>query len=147
MDLWCWAAVSASVDDYFDPPSDWTQCDVAGELLGTNCCPKVAFCDQTAFLEDALEIVGHLRAFGPGILSFDDIRGEIQSGMPVAARIQWDGGGGHFVVISGYRVSNTGEQLVMISDSMYPSDRWLYDEFVFAYQSEGQWSHTYLLEP
>ena len=39
VEFWCWAAVAASVSRHYTPASQWTQCLVANEVLGTgHCC-------------------------------------------------------------------------------------------------------------
>ncbi|MFN0103635.1 MAG: papain-like cysteine protease family protein [Bryobacteraceae bacterium] len=146
MDLWCWAAVAAAVAEYFSPASPPTQCSIATQVKDTNCCPGARVCDEAAFLEDALTAVGHLRDDHAGFPSFERIREELRNGFPVGVRIGWFGGGGHFVVITGCRESGPGEQIVMIADPRYSESTWLYDEFVHAYHSAGECTHTYFLK-
>jgi papain like cysteine protease AvrRpt2 len=151
-DLWCWAAVSASVDHYFFPASTFTQCKVAGKVLNrANCCADPDLCNDKATLQDALDAVGRLRDTRIGPLSFEDIRREIDAFLPIGVRIGWRGGGGHFVVISGYSESPSGAQLVDVADPLFPNSTMYYDDFVSAYQtgvtSGGEWTATFLLEP
>ncbi len=150
-DLWCWAAVSASVDHYFFPASTSTQCKIAREVLGIdNCCADPDLCNDKAKLQDALEAVGRLRETLPRPLRFEEIRQEIDAFLPVCVRIGWNGGGGHFVVISGYHESPSGAQ-VDVADPLFPNSTMYYDDFVSAYQtgvtSGGEWTATFLLEP
>ena len=145
-DGWCWAAVSASVDHYFSPQSTLTQCQVAQEVLKTNgCCQNPQACDVPATLQDALSAVGRLRGTLQRALDFPEIRQLIDAGQPVCVRIQWESGGGHFVVLSGYRQLASGDQLVEVSDPFFADSIVEYNEFVGAYQGSGQWTGTFLV--
>jgi hypothetical protein len=55
MSQWCWAAVSVSVDRFFDPATTNTQCVVAEKVLNRTCCPNKVDCNETAFLQVALK--------------------------------------------------------------------------------------------
>src|SRR5690242_18625633 len=119
-DQWCWAAVSVSVARYFDPTCMLTQCDVAHNVVGQDCCSAPALCNSPQPLQNALalEEVGSLRDVQPRTLSFDDVADEIRKGFPIAVRIEWFGGGGHFLVIRGCR-QGPGIQLLNIADPWY----------------------------
>jgi hypothetical protein len=148
---WCWAAVSASVAQFFGSASPsgaaWQQCSVANAELGqTTCCTNgtTSACNQDWKLDLALTRVGHLA--GPvvvGPVAFTDVEGEVDGGRPVGVRIGWYGGGGHFVVISGYDDTNGGQQ-IDIEDPYYGPSTYDYNTFQSGYQSgAGQWTHTY----
>lgn len=151
-DKWCWAAVAVSVDHYFFPGSTSSQCRIARDVLGVpQCCGDPDACNTAAKLQDALDAISRLREILPRALLFDEIRQEIDAGQPVCARIGWNGGGGHFVVVSGYRQTVSGTQLVDVADPLFPNSTVLYDEFVSAYQNTeepeggGQWTATFLV--
>ena len=55
---WCWAAVSAGVHGYLSGQAGLTQCEVAGRLLGKDCCTDPGSCDSPQRLEAALEAIG-----------------------------------------------------------------------------------------
>src|SRR4051794_20373658 len=99
-DQWCWAAVSATVDQYFDAQTTSSQCSIAQQVLGNDCCGAMEPCNQPYFLDEALKKVGRLREVRPGFLSFEQAKAEIQKGFPIGVRIGWFGGGGHFLLIS-----------------------------------------------
>jgi hypothetical protein len=145
-DLWCWAAVSVAIDHYFDPTSGWTQRGVAREVLGVpNCCGVPEICDQAAPLQDALNIVENFQDDFVSPLEFAQIREQIDQGYPVCARIEWVGGSGHFVVISGYRETAHG-QFVIVKDPLYPNSTLRYDSFRFGYRfGSGKWTDSYLV--
>src|SRR5262245_50136888 len=103
---WCWAAVSTSVSLYYDPSSTWTQCTVVNAELGqTTCCNNgsSAACNQPWYLDLALTRTGNLTAVTGGTTTFAGIRSEIDAGRLLGVRIGWSGGGGHFVVLEGYK--------------------------------------------
>lgn len=90
---WCWAAVAASVADYYDPPSGWTQYTVVNAVNGrTDCChfPTSTACNCPGSVADALTATGNLASVG-GPVSKETIIGELQAGRPTAARVAWVG--------------------------------------------------------
>lgn len=106
--FWCWAAVAASVAYYYDSSSAFTQCSIASGELRTDCAcsgkiPDPDPCNVYGYLMSSLFRVGHFAkwiARRPATSS--QIHAEIGGGRPLCARIVWDGGGAHLVVIAGY---------------------------------------------
>jgi len=153
-DKWCWAAVAMSVDHYFFPAATSTQCTIAkGVLQIDECCSKSESCNKPAKLQDALKEAGFSPEIIPDKLTFREIRKKIDTGVPVCARIAWNAGGAHFVVVCGYRVSAAGTEMVEIADPLFPSSLILYSEFVSAYQNTqepkggGQWVASFVAKP
>jgi hypothetical protein len=154
---WCWAAVAASVQQYFEPATEpaleLKQCAIADMVLHTNlCCPYPEFCNQPAALETALKKIHKWRKSlnpdpltGPGTLTFAEVQREIDRGRPVCVGIRWYQGGGHFVVIRGYRVLASGAQQLYIADPDNPSNLVDFYEFTNAYYGEGTWNSTDLV--
>lgn len=148
--LWCWAAVSASVEHYFSPRSTSSQCRVANKVLGVaDCCqtPTPQRCNQPQALEDALA-VGRLRGRTlERALTPHEIRREIKGNLPVCVFIKWRGGGGHFVVICNYDKVNN---VVDVADPRYDPGTtisMLYGDFVSRYNlGLGRWKATYRLQ-
>jgi hypothetical protein len=149
-DEWCWAAVAASVDHYFSPGSTKTQCAVAQDILhpqGITCCQNKDDCDVPQRLQDALTDVQHLEQPPVlGALSFPQVQAQINAGFPVCVRIQWPGGGGHFVAIDGYGWSPAGNPQVHVVDPLSLEFTMDYSDLVSAYQSVGTWSATFLVK-
>ena len=106
--LWCWAAVAASVARYYEPSSTFTQCIIASAELRKDCVcsgqiPDPDPCNVYGYLASSLFRVGHFAkwiALRPA--TSDQIHAEIGNGRPLCARVVWDGGGAHLVVIAGY---------------------------------------------
>ncbi|MCU1294939.1 MAG: hypothetical protein JWP08_3789 [Bryobacterales bacterium] len=153
---WCWAAVAATVSNYFFPGLALDQCGIAKNVLRSNadCCGAAAVqCDRTAPLEDALAAVNTMlnknlncQVLGR-FLKFGEIRTQIDAGRPVCARIQWIGEQrAHFVMISGYSVSHSGEQWVDVADPYWGNSILPYPQFVSSYRHAGEWSDSYLLD-
>jgi predicted double-glycine peptidase len=61
----------------------------------------------------------------------------------LGVRIQWVGGGGHFVVIGGYSLQN----VVDVRDPWYGNSSVDYTAFKGRYQGHGRWSHSYQTIP
>lgn len=144
---WCWSAVSVSVDHFYNSSSTWTQCSMANAELGqTTCCANgsSSACNKPWYLDRALTRVGRLGAFSNGVKSFADVTTEIGASHPLGVRIGWSGGGGHFVVISGWSsVTGTSQQFVEVRDPIYGSSTYSYATFQTAYQTSGSWTHSY----
>jgi Papain-like cysteine protease AvrRpt2 len=139
---WCWAAVSTSVARYFGD-SRWTQCAVVNaELDEDSCCTNGSSpnCNKPWRLDRALERVDALEDKDDGAPDFDAVRDEIDAGRPVGVRIGWSGGGGHFVVIEGYRHD---ERSVAVEDPWTGSSDVPVEQLRGRYQGRGRWTHTY----
>ncbi len=156
---WCWAAVTNSLLSFFDSENGMTQCEIVKECFGvtpgyqteTDCCQHSGRteCNRDYELDQALDLM-QLRASCCNYpLTLDEIREQINQGVPVAARIAWRGGGAHFVIITAVvtdpkddhqtwlRVANPKDQAA----SYIP-----YQTFVTKYQGSGEWTHSYLFE-
>ena len=87
----------------------------------------------------------------PRPLRFSEVQREIDAAPARMRQIAWYGGGGHFVVISGYRLSASGLELVEVADPLFPSSTILYDVLVSAYQNAqepsggGEWTASFLV--
>jgi hypothetical protein len=75
-------------------------------------------------------------------LRFDELQREIDAGRPVCAGITWASGGGHFVVLRGYRVLSSGARQVYVADPLNPSALVDFDEFTSSYYGDGSWTET-----
>jgi hypothetical protein len=61
----------------------------------------------------------------------------------VGARIGWNGGGGHFVVLTGYRSAGKLKE-VEVQDPWTGRSTLAVDVFAGNYKNSGTWTHTYL---
>jgi hypothetical protein len=93
-------------------------------------------------LDEALDIVGHLWDWDDDVTEWDDLQDEIgDDHCPIGVRIGWYGGGGHFVAITGYDVSDT---LVRVHDPSNGGYSWVaYATLKTAYKGKGTWTHSY----
>jgi hypothetical protein len=145
---WCWAGCSVSVSLYYDSASGWTQCSVANAELGqSTCCQdgSTLQCNQPWYLDLALTRTGNLASSSGGTATMAQLRTEIRNGRPMGARIGWSGGGGHFVVIAGYRSCDPNEY-IDVRDPIYGSSDIAIATFTSSYQGTGSWTHTYYTE-
>ena len=148
---WCWAAVSTSVSHFFSAASSWTQCLVANTTLPrTDCCGAGAAdptrCNTYGYLDRALTTTGNLRQMQSRSLSFAEVQTEIGASKPVGSRVGWYGGGGHFMAVVGWLVADSGEQYLDIADPIFLNSQILYSSYASAYQSGGDWTHSYLTQ-
>jgi hypothetical protein len=164
---WCWAAVAVSVERFFNPASKLTQCEVANKVLPIEypanhlpksdcgcccqCCCDPGSCDEPAELELALQLIHKWRTtldqsvMSPGTLTFEEVCREIDQRRPICVGITWDSGGGHFVVVRGYRLLSSGARQVYVADPLNPSSLLDFDEFTSAYMGDGEWTETDLV--
>jgi hypothetical protein len=164
---WCWAAVAASIHDFLDPGASlaWTQGRLATQVveadlnlspgsLDCTASPLQKKCNRPERLDAALKITGNLSSLGVKTnqyLVFDSIKNWVASQLPIAARIVWNRGGAHFIVLDGYRESAAAVavtvQMVHVQDPLYGSGFVLYDELAGNYQQlltgGGRWQDTY----
>jgi len=142
---WCWAATATSVSHFYWWWSTWTQCRVAnGELDHSDCCntPVPSACNVPWYLDRALTRTHNFVSIMDGQATFQAVKSEIDAGRPVGARIGWNGGGGHFMVIYGYsRVF--GHEYFDIDDPIYGKSHLAVSDFASNYQGSGTWTHTY----
>ena len=121
--VWCWAAVTTEVLNYFGFAGD--QCQIVSLTLSgyTNnsfCCPFVIGgpCFRTGQLfeiQQALSLIGGIASSVTGPLTFQQIRSEINAGDPIIAAYLGSFSG-HVVVIFGYD-DTSGE--IYIHDPFY----------------------------
>lgn len=148
-DQWCWAATTCGVASHYEPNAGYTQCGVAQKTLDRlDCCqgdPRGGPCDEPYQLNLALAAVGHLGSFIQGTLDEAVLTTELANNRPVGIRIEWEGGGGHFVVIAGF-LGGT-DPMVEVHDpaKTQGTGRLVvsYGDVVAAYEGLGSWSHSY----
>lgn len=138
---WCWAATSASVSIFYNNGSTWTQCRVAQQILGSDCCGSPGPCNKPWYLNDALTVTNNFVAIS-NPLTFQQVVAELSAGRVVGARVGWYGGGGHFMVIYGYNTIN-GVNYYNIDDPIYGKSQITESGFLNAYQGAGGWTHSY----
>jgi Papain-like cysteine protease AvrRpt2 len=143
---WCWAACASSASAFYDGTSTWGQCTVVNaELTQMSCCDDGASgtCNVPWYLDRALRRTGNFTSKQSGRASWNTVRDEIRAGRPVGARIGWKGGGGHFVMLTGYR-SAAGVREVEVQDPWTGRSSLPIDVFATNYKNSGTWTHTYL---
>jgi hypothetical protein len=150
---WCWAAVTAAIYQLHNG-SAIMQCEVASKQKGAgDCCKKPCgdHCNRRWFLERALCTVNCLDT-GPisvsPTFSFSNLKVLFQSSAegsprPVCARLGWEGGGGHFVVIKGFQ--DASESLV-IADPLDGEHLVPFNEFKDGCYKFGPWTDYYLTD-
>jgi len=140
-DQWCWAAVAVSIATFYDRATRWSsQCAVANShLQRTDCCGGTSLCNEANFVEYVLQTIGLYKHWHNGTKSFDDVCAQIDAGNPVVCRIAWHGGGGHFVVITGY---DRGNETVVVDDPLFNRSTLAYDVLCNAYLGMGRWADT-----
>lgn len=142
---WCWAAVTSSVDQFFNTASTWTQCLLANnQLQQTTCCSNgsSSSCNCPWYLDRSLTLVNRLRAYLQAVAPMAGVKQEINQNDPLCARIGWSGGGGHFVVLYGYDDS-TPTDYVLVADPIWGISQVPYNSFVSSYRGNGSWTHSY----
>jgi hypothetical protein len=148
---WCWAAVAASVGDFFAGQPTWDQCTIANqELMRSDCCDGGADgpCNVYGFLASSLNRVHCLKSWAiDQRAAFAAVCDEIDSSRPVCLRVAWRGGGAHFVAITGYSDRDPSLARVRIEDPVYRYHDIAWTDFLTAYAPagslQGDWTDTY----
>jgi hypothetical protein len=120
---WCWAAVAASVCDFYQDPGYGSQCAFVSSVTGLgDCCQscqddgEASVCNQPYNLGSALWKCHHGLKVRPDPPDFGQVKVELDAGRPVACNVYWDNGSAHALVIAGY----TDDGLLLISDPEKP---------------------------
>lgn len=152
---WCWAAVAQVVTEQ-QTRVRVRQCVMASELVADSsdrnyCCTgtqgenpsdeRDPDCDKPFYLDEALQHHGVLHNWFTGTVDESDTRSEVNHGYPLALRIGWDNGGGHFILIHGFDDLAQGAYY----DVWDPWDGAQYRSraSTVRYKSRGDWSHSY----
>ncbi len=157
---WCWAAVTNSLLSFFNPDNELTQCDIVKECFSVtkgyeteaDCCQhsRRAECNRTFKLVDALDLLGLLSLRCNYPLTLDEVREQINQGVPVAVRIGWRGGGGHFVLITAVGppdAKGDNQTWLRVADPKDQAASYItYRALKNRYKGEGEWTHSYLFE-
>lgn len=157
---WCWAAVVASIADFYNPGTNCTQCIIAiTRLEDPDCCDAECEKDDDAKynIPSTLQSTLHICGCDDGVhplpdvaAPLDKIESQLSNGRPVCVRVSWTEdeffGGGHFVVIDGFE-AGTGRLHVV--DPLGREERDIhYDELSFNYPPHaGMWVDTYYTKP
>jgi hypothetical protein len=147
--FWCWAAVTASVSDFYGPVGTWTQCKIAANQLSPlDCCgvDKTGPCNKTWNLDQPLQAVGHYNYRDDSTILFTDVQTEIGGPRPVGVRIVWASQSAHFVTIIGWSTAS-GSDWVDVGDPFYGFVQTPYSTLVSGYQGNGTWTNTYITQP
>ncbi len=135
---WCWAALSASVGNYYRTGS-WTQCGVANAELGRGtCCSQPGPCNVYGYLDSALRTTGSYGGMREDRMQMPAIENQIGMGRPVGLRCAWYGGGAHFLTIYGIDGG-----YVLVADSIFGYSTRVLNSFPGTYNGGGNWTHTY----
>lgn len=139
--VWCWAATSTMVLNYYGNLAD--QCQIVSYILQRNCClfgVGDSFCATTASLQAmqaAMAFGGVRSTYVPSPLTFEQIVTEIGSGRPII--LSYRGSfSGHVVTLVGYNRTN---QTVVIYDPYYGIFTVPYGA-TFSYNGQLIWSET-----
>jgi hypothetical protein len=138
---WCWAAVTASIGNFYAGDDQLKQCDVVNTLLRRNdCCAdgSSGSCNRQFDLDSALRRLEHFDRRQPGQPDFNVVVAEIDGGRPLAVRIRWSEGGGHAIVIYGF----TDDRRVDIADPDHANDQILIPFDNFVYRDIGSWDDS-----
>lgn len=145
---WCWAAVTASISQFYRANSRWTQCSIADAALGRqDCCgtggPDPNMCNRPFYLETALDVTGHLLKVEPHDLTITEVQAELSNGRPLCCRIEWSDRTGHFLSIIDCFFGQSGDVYLSIADPIFLETQILFQDFASAYQTGASWTHSY----
>ena len=143
---WCWAASTVSITQFYDPTTAWTQCTIVNQQFNSSACcvdPSSTACNQPWYPDKALTATGHL-AGSTGSLSLSDLEGQIVASRPVSIGIDWNGGGGHNPVITGFDQDIAGGPTIDIQDPIFGPSTQDFATFPSTYHGGAQWASSFL---
>jgi hypothetical protein len=122
-DMWCWAASGEMVMKALRPRTTVTQCDEANKRFGfSECCdrPTPAKCIEGGWPE--FKKYNFDNDVKQGALTFSEVQQEIFCNKrPFAFSWRWVGGGGHMMVVTGYKTVNG--TVYIIKDDPWPPNQ------------------------
>lgn len=153
MSNWCWAAVTASINQFYLPASVLSQGDIVSTELDLPSCkrtPPLPYCNKQFDLSVALDHLKLLDQTIDNVIYPDKILEEIISQRPVPCQVNFEDIGGHVVVIYGYRLNDardTRNPYLSVADPQYGDSRFIaYNDLINNYRG-GIWVRTYLTQP
>ncbi len=148
--LWCWAAVGSGIASFYDVAVP-SQCRVAADVLGrehTDCCDQGGEgCNQFGYLNRTLAHFNCFDRYESGASSATAIKSEVEGRRPLGVRVQWTRGrgkgSGHFVAVSGVRV--TDDPMIVVKDPWEGTTEVMaLDNLERGYGSgKGKWTHSF----
>lgn len=105
--MWCWAASAQMIMSYMG--TNVNQCIQANNRFSRTDCCTISPCPSPPNSHPC--VTGGWPEFGKygftfntsGALSWAALKGQIDAGKPIAFSWGWDGGGGHMMVVNGYK--------------------------------------------
>lgn len=154
---WCWAAVTASLNRFFANGYPTRQDQVVNECREDLVDVEQKGDNQTLVITKALDTMDLLSMRCYYAISLDEIRRQMQLGLPVPIHIEWKGGGGHYVVITGVlpqHPKGDGHTWLRVADPNVTDEAkemtlpryYTYNALKTRYRTNGKWTHTYLFE-
>ncbi len=140
---WCWAAIAVGLEAYYGRTAR-SQAALAHELLAGDAGAHAPDLDRELELDRALSAVGCFGHWSPGKPTLARLRFELNLGRPVAARVEWHGGGGHYVLVTGH--DTRGDDL-LIADPRHGLARVSYAGFPRSYERGGTWTESFWTIP
>ena len=138
---WCWAANGASVGNFYWGANTYTQCGIANTCQNkTTCCSNPGGCNQYGYLDQALQAARSWDSYGNGTCPFATLQSRVDAGQPVGTRVAWNGGGAHFMMITGY---NNNGNTITLQDPWYGTSTVAYASYPGSYHGGGTWTGTY----
>ena len=80
-----------------------------------------------------------------GTATTDQLETQINLGYPMCVRVAWNGGGAHFLAMTGYSYpdNDPSDVTVYLEDSIYGNTSMPFTDFPAHYHGGGTWTHTY----
>lgn len=134
-DQWCWAGVAVSIENFYNPLSIVEQCSLVTDVMrdpdlktkiplksqnpdvmytlpeGKSCCDSPQDYRFWYYLDDALTKLKICDSWNSS-LTFDEYMEQIRKWRPVAVRIEYQGGSGHFMVLIGAYLKS-GDKIIV----------------------------------
>ncbi|MEI5996296.1 hypothetical protein H3V53_03460 [Paraburkholderia bengalensis] len=145
---WCWAAVAAAINTSFGGPGSLTQCAIASQVTGGECCDNgdSSVCNQPQDLKVVLTFLG-FNVECTGAVSVEKLSDQVDKERAIPVRVRWSDGGAHFLLVTGVEdVPNPSTiKDILVSDPIYGSGVCAFEDLQTNFlKNGGVWSNTYL---
>ncbi len=151
-DHWCWAAVASSVSLHFNPQEYRSQKEIVAKIHGFELgIEPDGDWDLDGPILDALKFVHCFRTCEIGQIRFRQVVRELQRGRPVVGHIDWGGGEGHAIAVSGCRKDASGGLYLTVRDPAVGSHVWAKEQpmewVLHNYcDMDGKWVGSYFVK-
>lgn len=148
---WCWAACADMVLEFYKDPAA-KQCHLANSAspaAGDSCCgdPTSQVCNRPLSDTEVSQLWTDRQVRNTPLgheIGFQDLKDEIDDGRPVEVGWSRGGNGNHLVIVHGWQVTSTGEQVYVNDPAKGQGEGWMSLSDLQTARQTGFWTSTWV---